>query len=73
MSAKNELKKLQDALRLIKDECAFHHGSCFGCPLALEAFKCGITGAVTSAAGDYKIKPEYWIIPDISLIKHKED
>ena len=73
MSTKHEYKKLQEALRTIKEECSFHSGSCLFCPFAEDSYKCGITGACTSAAGDYRLRPQYWIIPEIKLLRKEKE
>ena len=68
MSAPQELNKLRDALRTISNECKFHDGKCFSCPLALEDYKCGVTGQKTCGSYDYRLQPKYWNMPDVRLL-----
>ena len=68
MSAMQNLNKLQEALRTIRDECKGHGNSCGCCPLSIGPYKCGITGQITSGAGDYRVKPQYWNIPEVQLL-----
>jgi len=72
MAIRNDVQELQNALRIIKSECDFHKGSCSMCPLAIEDYRCGVTGESTCGNGDYKRKPQYWEIPEIKLLKKTE-
>ena len=69
MSAPQELNKLREALRTIKNECASHSGNCPSCPLALSDYKCGITSQETCGYYDYRVKPQYWNIPAVKLLQ----
>ena len=69
MSAPQELNNLIDALRTISNECKSHNGNCFACPLSLDDYKCGVTGQKTCGSYDYKVKPQYWDIPAVRLLR----
>lgn len=68
MSVPQNLNKLREALCTIRDECVSHNGRCFSCPLALEDYKCGITGQKTCGSYDYKMLPKNWNVPPVKLM-----
>lgn len=67
MSAIGNIGKLQEALRTIKEECKGHGNSCIACPFEVSG-KCGITCESVYGDGEWRKKPQYWIIPDIRLM-----
>lgn len=73
MAIKNDARKLQEALEIIKSECEFHGSSCSMCPFSIDDWTCGIIGARPNLNENWKKKPRRWNLPQIRLIAKEAD